>query len=135
MYNYNSFITESKKYNDKNITEVYWNYGDLKEIGWTDISTSKKFSQGRYQVVFSLDKEDYAWNSNPAVKEKKRYRVFLDDKDKEAVLLPDAYKDKFWERFKEEFEKHPFNYAKNLSYVPKCVGDIRHYIDSEKFGI
>jgi len=124
MLNYLNFINES--FSSDSTEDVYWNIDELIEKDWIDLCTK------RAEVIFSLKEKDLKYNSST---EQKKYGVYLDPENKEKVLLPDSFKDKFWEKFKKEFDKNPGSYAKNLQYVPKCVGDIKPWVEADKFGL
>jgi len=123
MLSYLKFINESliKEGSSSKPSYIYWNeqLKDIIDKDWNEISVSRH-SSDKYCINFKVgdDKYDY-------------YSVIVDSKDNYYLESTEQ----FIKKFIKEFWKNATLYVKNMKYNPKCLGDLQHVKDSEKYNL
>ena len=121
--NYN-LINEGSLNNPQNL---YWNH-QLENIlakDWTEINTAR-YSGGKYNINFKAGQDQYDY-----------YSVIVEGKNigDDFYYLEDNVSEKFIKKFKTEFWKNASEYFKKLKYTPKCLGNLSHVRDAEKYNL
>ena len=124
LYRYFEFIKEGQ---ESSSSCVYWDNDEFKKViekDWSEIFI-KKFSD-KYQLIFRIgpDKYDY-------------YSVILDRKNNKDLYLLENEEivEKFKQKFNLEFWKNATEYVKNMIYDPKCLGDVSHVRDADRYNV
>jgi hypothetical protein len=115
-------LYEARKYS-KNI---YWDHqlDEVLDMDWTDIRTLR--IDRKYSITFETDDKDGGYIMS----------VYLDIyRGVNKYMLEERAIQKFINKFKKEFEKHPTEYVKNFKFDPKCLGDLDLYRTAEKFNM
>jgi hypothetical protein len=125
IYKYLEFIKEGS---DANPSNIYWNNSEYEKIlksDWSEILVKKDIGD-YYKIRFRIgpDKYDY-------------YAVIFQLNNKNDIYLLEDEIDinVFIEKFKNEFWKNAPEYAKDMKYVPKCLGDISHVRAATKYNL
>jgi hypothetical protein len=124
LYKYSDYIKEGGS-TSSSAELIYWQHQLDNILGndWTEISCKKV--QDKYQISFKTGSGQYDY-----------YGIILKKgtDDIYYVETPETAK-KFTEKFYHEFWENPQLYANNLAYTPKCLGDIQHVKDAEKYNM
>lgn len=120
---YINLINEAYTGSNPTPKSIYWNnqLEDIMNNEWTQISITR-FSSNLFEIKFRTGEEKFDYHS-----------VLVEKGDK--YLLEDNISEKFQEKLKTEFWKAPQDYYKNIKYAPKCLGDISHIADVEKYNM
>lgn len=124
VYNYSDFlIQEGYSYSEDSI---YWNsrLNELLNNDWYDISVTK-YKRNFYYLKFRVKEKDEEYNY---------YSVLVEDKNNNDIYYMED-SSKFVKKFKSEFFRNASEYVDKLVYEPKCLGDLQHVKDGNKFNI
>ena len=126
LYKYSDFIKEDliKEGSSSNNTPIYWSekIEELLDVNWSDISTTR-YVDDKYYINFKAGEGQYNY-----------FSVIVENKGVNDVYYMDN-SDKFINKFKTEFWKNASEYVQNFIYDPKCLGDLEHVKDSNKYNL
>jgi hypothetical protein len=132
IFNYSKFINCDliKEGSITNRSVIYWNHQIEKLLteDWTEIGISNFAGKKKYFINFKAGPDKYDYYSVVMEKTNEKDLYYLEDNDNNVT-------EKFIKKFKEEFWKNASEYVKNLDYKPKCLGDLSHVIDAEKYNL
>ena len=124
LYKYSEFIKEGQ---ESSASCVYWDNAEFKKVlenDWSEIFI-KKFSD-KFQLIFRIGPDKYDFCS-----------VILDKKNNNDLYLLENEEivEKFKKKFNLEFWKNATEYVKNMKYDPKCLGDVSHVRDADRYNV
>lgn len=128
---YSEYINEAYVGKNPSPHELYWDNSTFKKIfenEWSQISTSR-YESNIYSINFRAGDEQYDYYSVLAESNGNIDIYYLEDSDKVKIS-----KD-FEKKFVEEFFKNGHEYYKDLTYTPKCLGDISYLADADKYNV
>ena len=129
LSNYSNFINYNliKEGSSDRPETIYWGYQlkDLLVKDWTEISTSR-YTDNKCLVKFRSGPDKYDFCA-----------VIFEAKNigGDFYYMEDNVSEKFIKKFKAEFWKNASEYVKKLQYSPKCLGDLSHVRDAEKYNL